>query len=102
MQDGMPAVGALAQLAFGQVAEVQTNVRIRVHQRGGPHGDYRRQNLWRPEYGLLEEGLIGISCEKPPPSAAGVPHLRWNRLALHFDDRAESLDCGADIPTQIR
>src|SRR5262249_3962657 len=102
MQDGMPAVGALAQLALAQVAEVQTNVRMRAHQRGGPHGDYRRQNLRRPEYGLLDEGLIGISCEKPTPSAAEVLYLRRSWPARHCDDRVESPDCGVDTPRRIR
>src|SRR5215813_9884928 len=102
MQHGVPAVGALAQLRLIQVAEVKTNVRMRARQQGGAHGDDRRQNLRRPEYGLLEEGLIGISCEKPTPSAVEVLHSRRSSLERHSDDRVESPDCGAGTPTQIR
>lgn len=76
VQHGVPAVGALPQLGFAQVAEVQADPRMRADKRRWPHGNNRRQNLWRPEDGLFEIGLIGISCERPTPNVAGIRRLR--------------------------
>ena len=76
VQHGVPAVRALPQLGFVQVAEVQADSRMRADKGRWPHGNNRRQNLWRPEDGLFEIGLIGISCEKPIPNAAEIQLLR--------------------------
>jgi len=76
VQHGVPAVRAFPQLGFVQVAEVQADPRMRADKRRWPHGNNRRQNLWRPEDGLFEIGLIGISCEKPTPNVAGIRRLR--------------------------
>ena len=102
MQHGVPTVRALTQLPLVQVAEVQADPRMRADKRRWPHGNNRRQNLWRPEDGLFEIGLIGISCEKPTPNGAEILHLRRDRSVRYSDDLVENRDYGADIPTQTR
>ena len=76
IQYGVPTIRALAQLTFIEVAEIQTDVRMRAHQQRRPHWHNRRQNLRRPEDGLFKKGLIGISCEKPTPNDRETPRLR--------------------------
>jgi hypothetical protein len=72
----VPTIRGLAQLTFIEVAEIQADMRIRSHQQRRPHRYNRRQSLRRPEDGLLKEGLIGISCEKPTPNDCEIPRLR--------------------------
>ena len=101
MDHGVPAIRALSQLTVVQITEVQADPRLRTRERRRPYWKHRRQNLWRPENGLFEEGLIRISREKPTPSDAGIPGLR-SVGAILSRYRSESRDRGADIPTQIR
>ena len=73
----VPAVRALPQLTFGQVAEIQSDARLRDRKRYRPHRNDRRQNFRRPEDDLFEAGLGGVSCERTSPSADGIPGLHW-------------------------
>lgn len=72
----VPAVRALPQLTVGQAVEIQGNMRLRDRERYRPHRHDRRQNLRRPEDGLFEAGMAGVSREKTSPNAGGIPSLR--------------------------
>jgi hypothetical protein len=99
-QYNVPTVRGLAQLTVDQVAEVQADMRIRAHQQCRTHWYDCRQNLRRPEDGLFQEGLIGISCEKPTPSDRETRRLGLGWLGRHSDDRAENWGYDADTPTR--
>ena len=67
------AVRALPQLTFSQVGEIKGDTRPRDRERYRPHRNDRRQSFRRPEDGLFEAGLAGVSCEKTSPNAGGIP-----------------------------
>src|SRR5438552_2473984 len=73
----VPAVRALPQLTFSQVAEIQGDARLRDRRRYRPNRNDRRQNFRRPEDGLFEAGLVGVSCENTSPNAGVIPGLAW-------------------------
>ncbi len=98
----VPSVGALPQLTFGQVAEIQGDTRLRDRQRYRPHRNDRRQNLRRPEDGLFEARLVGVSCEKTSPNAGGIPDLPWEAPSRRYDSQLQNRDFGGDIPTLVQ
>jgi hypothetical protein len=71
----VPTVRALPQLTFVQVAEIYGDARLRDRERYRPHRHDRRQNFRRPEDGLFEAGMAGVSCENTSPNAGGIPGL---------------------------
>src|SRR6476469_9799068 len=100
MHDRVPAVWRLAQLAGGQRAHVEKFTPAnRSVQRCGAQRNYRRQNFWRPEYRLFEEGFVGISCENTGPIVGGRRSLEPRPASAGFlDVRACSQACGAGTP----
>lgn len=72
MQHGMPAVGALPQLAIAQVTKIEANMHMRGYEQRRPHRYHRHQGFGCPEDRLFNEGSIGISREKPTPNAVGT------------------------------
>ena len=100
-QYGVPAVRALPQLTVGQAVEIQGNTRLWDRERYRPHRNDRRQNFRRPEDGLFEAGMGGVSCEKTSPNAGEIPGLPWEAPSRRYDNQLENRDCGGDIPTPV-
>ncbi len=98
----VPAVRALPQLTFGQVAEIQGDTRLCDREGYGPHRNDRRQNFRRPENSLFEAGLVGVSCEKTSPNAGGIPGLPWEAPWKRCDNQLQSRDYGVGIPTLVQ
>ena len=98
----VPAVRALPQLTFSQVAEIQGDARLRDRRRYRPNRNDRRQNFRRPEDGLFEIGTAGVSCEKTSPNAGGIPGLPWEAPWKRSDNQLQNRDYGGGIPTPVR
>ena len=100
VEHGMPTVRALPQLTIAQVGEIQTDLRMRAYEQHRPDWDHRHQSLRRPEDGLFNKGLIGISREKPTPNAGGIRYSRRTQVARTSDGPVGKRDCDASTPTQ--
>jgi capsid protein len=56
----------------------------------------------RPEDGLFEAGMAGVSYEKTSPNAGGIPGLPWEAPLRRYDNQLRNRDYGGDIPTLVR
>jgi hypothetical protein len=98
----VPTIRALPQLTVGQAAEIQGDARLGDRVRYRPHRNDRRQNFRRPEDGLFEAGMAGVSYEKTSPNAGGIPGLPWEAPLRRYDNQLRNRDYGGDIPTLVR
>ncbi|WP_245286584.1 hypothetical protein [Bradyrhizobium sp. ARR65] len=70
MQHGVPTIRALPKLTFVQLVQIRPDLCVQADERCRADRHNRRHGLGSPENCLFEERSIGISCEKPTPSAA--------------------------------
>lgn len=78
--DGVPAVGALPDLIFAAVAQIQADVRIGFDEQCRADRYNRRRGLGRPEDGLLQKGRVRVGREKPIPNAGGIRRLHFDPM----------------------
>ena len=102
IQHSVPTIGALPKLTFVQLVQIQPDGGMRADERCGAHRHNRRQGLGSPEDCLFEERSVGISCEKPTPSAAGFGRSKFDLMMRSSDNLVQTTRCGAGIPTQFR
>ena len=99
---GVPAIRALPKLTFVQLVQIQPNLCVRADERRRADRHNRRHGFGSPEDRLFEEGSIGISCEKPTPSAAGFGRSKFDLMMRSSDNLVRTTRCGAGIPTPFR
>src|ERR1700759_4135772 len=98
----MPTIRALPKLTFVQLIQIQPNLCVRANERRRADRHNRRHGLGSPEDCLLEEGSLGVSCEKPTPNADGI-RRPWLGLMMKSSGILPRMTrCVAGIPTQFR
>src|ERR1700759_1639786 len=99
----MPTIRALPKLTFVQLIQIQPNLCVRANERRRADRHNRRHGLGSPEDCLLEEGSIGVSCEKPTPNAAGIGCLNSDLMMMRsLGNLVRTTRCSAGTPTPTR